>query len=390
MDGVWLDWLAFVLRFAHVVTAIAWIGASFYFIWLDLSLETPSVEKSARGLGGELWSIHGGGIYEVGKYRLAPPAMPTTLHWFKWEAYSTWLTGSGLLIALYYLRAQSYLVDPNGWVTTPGAAVAASVAYLLSGLAIYETLFRARLRPEGYAALAALMLLIAAASYVAFGLFSARAAIVHVGALLATIMAANVFLGIIPSQRALVAAIEAGTEPDAERALGAKLRSTHNNYFTLPVLFCMLAGHAPFVFGHPHAWLLVVLISLAAVVARHFFNRKHAGHRQPMFLVGAAAIFVAVAFGATVVTSTNEAAAPAEDEVARLVARHCTGCHAAQPTQPGFAAPPGGYIFLAPADLATHAALVTTSLTSGYMPLGNMTGMTAEERAALVAWVQAN
>ncbi|MCR9279550.1 MAG: urate hydroxylase PuuD [Pseudomonadaceae bacterium] len=388
MDPVFLDWLTLLLRFLHVITAIAWIGASLYFIWLDLSLQTPDADKLERGLGGELWAIHGGGIYEVGKYKLAPPAMPATLHWFKWEAYSTWLTGTALLIVYFYLRADVALVKIDGPLVSPSLTIVASIAYLLAGLAIYEAFVRSPLRANATAQLLGLVVLLAGASATAFELFSARAAILHVGALLATIMAANVFLGIIPSQKALVAAIEAGTPPPAERAINAKLRSTHNNYLTLPVLLCMLSNHTPLLFGHPHAWLLVVALSLTAVLARHFFNAKHRGKTQPLILVISALLFIAIAWAASQTNSTVVApSAPVEiSEIQSIVTTHCGVCHAEQPSQPGFAAPPGGYLFRTPADITAQAALVKTSLESRYMPLGNLTGMTDAERAALIQW----
>lgn len=390
MDALFLDWLTGLLRFLHVITAIAWIGASLYFIWLDLSLEQPSDDKAKRGLGGELWAIHGGGIYEVGKYRLAPPSMPSTLHWFKWEAYSTWLTGTALLIVYYYLRADTALVGAEGWVSTPAAAIVASVAYLLGGLAIYEAFIRSPLRASLPAQLIGLVTLLCAASWLAFELFAPRAAILHVGAVLATIMAANVFLGIIPSQKALVAAIEAGDTLDPEPAINAKHRSTHNNYLTLPVLLCMLSNHSAMLFSHPHAWLLVVALSLTAIVARHFFNAKHRGNLQPIYLIVAAIAFVAIAIAASVTRHTvavdTDARVDAAD-VQALVTEHCGVCHAEQPTQPGFAVAPGGYLFRTPADLTDNASLAATSIASGYMPLGNLTGLSDEQRATLLAWI---
>ncbi|MFK7913227.1 MAG: urate hydroxylase PuuD [Pseudomonadales bacterium] len=391
IDAAVLDWLNLLLRFAHVVTAIAWIGASFYFIWLDLSLQTPSAEKLERGLGGELWAIHGGGIYEVGKYTLAPPAMPGTLHWFKWEAYSTWLTGTALMITYYYFRADTQLHNAQGWLASPAAAVAASIGILLAGLACYELLVRA-VRPfrEGALALqmAVLLVLLTAVSWLSFQLFAPRAAILHVGAMLATIMAANVFLGIVPSQKALVGAIERGDAPDAALAVDAKRRSTHNNYLTLPVLFCMLSNHSPFVFSHPHAWLLVAAIAATAMAARHFFNAKHTGKLQPAWLVGAFVAFVLIAIvaGKTAYTVAAVEGTVTSAQVQPIVSAHCSVCHSEMPTQPGFVAPPGGYLFRTPADIDAQAALVATSLASGYMPLGNLTGMTDAERSLLASW----
>lgn len=395
MSAELLDWLNLVVRWAHVITAIAWIGASFYFIWLDLSLEQPSDEKLAKGFAGELWSIHGGGIYEVAKYRPGshPDPMPTTLHWFKWEAYSTWLTGSALLILLYYVRADTYLVGVDRLISEPSLAVLASVVYLLGGLAIYEIIMRTAIGSSVRSQAIALVVLIIAASWLAFELFAPRAAMLHVGAMIATLMAANVFFGIIPSQKAMIAAIDAGNSPDPALALFAKHRSTHNNYLTLPVLFCMLSNHSAFVFNHPYAWVLVPAISAIAAYARHYFNLKHRGEAKPAILIIAALAFIGVAVGAI---HTKHMSAPeltaasgnvSEGKIQQIVAKHCTSCHASEPTFAGYATPPGGLIFATPNDLLKEGERVASSVASNYMPLANMTQITDEERAQLIAWV---
>lgn len=397
MEGQLLEWLAFLVRWIHVIAGIAWIGASFYFIWLDQSLVSASPEKAARGLKGELWAIHGGGIYEVGKYQLAPPRMPETLHWFKWEAYSTWLSGSALLVVIYYVRAQSYLIGADTWVQTPAAAITASVLYLLTILGLYEATIRSSLhdRPLIFALLITIVMTLA--SWFAWQLFTPRAALLHVGAALATIMAGNVFLGIIPAQKRLVAAIEAGVNPDPGPALLAKLRSTHNNYFTLPVLFCMLGNHAPFLYTGSKAWLLVVALALTAATARHFFNLRNQGRHQPGWLIGSALAFCALVFVSLTASSSKDLAAnnlghQNRADIARLVTTHCTPCHARTPVFPGYAMPPAGLLFEQPEELSGTSngipvARIRTALASGYMPLGNMTGMTADERAMLIAWL---
>lgn len=391
MEGALLDWLSLLVRWLHVITAIAWIGASFYFIWLDLSLEPVTGDKAARGLKGELWSIHGGGIYEVGKYQLAPPAMPDTLHWFKWEAYSTWITGTLLLVLVYYLRAQAYLVDDLSYLSDPRQAIVASVLFLLSGIAFYEVSVRIGWAATGLRFAIGFGLIVLALSWVAFALFSDRAAMIHLGALLGTIMAGNVLLGIMPSQRALVRAIEAGTEPDPALTALAKQRSTHNNYLTLPVLFCMLANHASFVFGHPLAWLLVPALGAAAAYGRHYFNLKHRGERRPWVLVQAGAmgltLFIFAAIPSELARGTLDQPLLNDQEVASVLAARCSNCHAAQPTFAGYTAPPGGLIFQTGQQLRQHRARVASSLQSGYMPLGNLTAITPEERAALLTYV---
>ena len=393
MGAELLDWLNLLLRLLHVVTAIAWVGASFYFIWLDLSLEPPAEAKSARGLAGELWAIHGGGIYEVGKYRLEPPQMPETLHWFKWEAYSTWLTGAALMISYYYLRADTQLVLPGGPLPGPAFAVAVSVGLLAATLVLYEAFVRFTREVSGAAQLLLLTAALLAISALSFELFAPRAAILHVGASLGTIMAANVFLGIIPSQKSLVAAIEAGGAPDMALALAAKRRSTHNNYFTLPVLLCMLAGHSPILFAHPWAWLLVPALALLTLCARHYFNLKHRGQHRPLVLV--APLLAFLAFAVLSASDQRTTALPFDARVSDSDARvlmltHCTNCHARQPTQPGFTAPPGGYVFESLDDLRRQRDLVSTSIASQYMPLGNLTQLSNADRAQLLSWLAAN
>lgn len=394
MEILILDWATLLARWLHVIFGIAWIGASFYFIWLDLSLEAPSEAKSRQGLGGELWAIHGGGIYEVGKYRLGPPAMPARLHWFKWEAYSTWLSGVALMTLLYYLQPTNYLIGAAAWFEAPGAAICGSVAFLLVGLGLYEGAMRTPLAGRPILAAAAGLVLLVGASALAFAAFAPRAAILHVGALLGTIMAGNVFLNIIPAQRALVDALERGAPPDAPRALAAKLRSTHNNYFTLPVLLCMVGSHASFIYAPPHAWLLVPAFGATAAWARHYFNLRHQGRRHPAVLVTAGAAFVALAALAAIdggaARRGGDRAVINADRVDQIVAERCAACHSQTPTFPGYPTPPGGLVFARLADLDGHDGTVAASLRTAFMPLGNLTGMTTEERDLLLAWVDAD
>ena len=383
------EWLTLLVRWAHVITGIAWIGASFYFIWLDLSLEEPPEDQQQLGVGGQLYAIHGGGIYRASKYRTHPTPMPTTLHWFKWEAYSTWLTGSALLILVYYIQADAWMVSESSWAQTPVQAIGASLLFIFGGLAIYDALCRA-LPPRGDVEIGAFLALILAGSWLAFTLFAPRAAMLHFGAMLATMMAANVFLIIIPSQKAFVAAIEAGTPVPTDRAANAKRRSTHNNYLTLPVLFCMLVGHAGFVYGHPHAWLVVAACACVAAFTRFYFNEKHLGRHRPVILLLAAIAFLGILVAAAL-TNRNLATAVtgvSRDAVAALASKHCAGCHSHNPTQPGYPTAPGGLIFETPEDLRKHGPLVATSLASNYMPLANLNQLTDEERAELISWVR--
>jgi uncharacterized membrane protein len=388
------EWTILLFRVLHIVTAIAWIGASFYFVWLDMNLRPVPEAKHGKGLHGDLWAIHGGGIYEVQKYTLAPPQMPQTLHWFKWEAYSTWLTGSALLVFLYYGRAQTYLIDGSSWVQEPSAAILASIGFLALSVGGYEVLVRRRslsVRP-----LAGLIVLwLGMLCWLAFHLFSQKAAPIHIGAAMASIMAANVLLGIIPGQRALLQAIESGGELDPEPALAARKRSLHNNYLTLPVVLCMLSNHSMFLYGHPLAWAVLIALMLNAAYLRHFFNLRHQGILRPSIIVISAVIFVLTAMvsdrlagGVSFVEDDSEVAMITDQQMLVLVAEHCGNCHAMEPTFPGYAAAPGGIVLDSLGALDTYKARTVSSLKSGYMPLGNMGGLTAEQRAVMLRYLE--
>lgn len=392
MEAYLLDWFSVIVRWLHLITGIAWIGASLHFVWLDNSLEDPGEDKKAQGIKGDLWSIHGGGIYNFNKYTLAPPVWPGVLHWSKWEAYTTWLTGSLLIIAVYYLQAQSYLVGVDKWIADPGVAVAASIGYLLSGLLVYETLVRSPLRHQAALFALLIVLFIALQCWLATRLFSDRAAFLHVGALMGTIMAGNVFLGIIPAQKKFVAAVQAGEEPDPAPAAFAKLRSTHNNYFTLPVLFCMISNHYPFLYGHTYNWLVLIVIIAITAYARHFFNLRHRGITNYWVLVRAFIGFLALAIWLGADRYVQQQAAlsmqVADDAAFAIIDTHCTVCHAASPSHPGFAAPPAGILMEDRAAIFGSVPQMLTAVKTDYMPLGNLTGMTDAERQELVSWLE--
>ena len=391
MDAILMDLVSLVIRWLHVIAGIAWIGASFYFIWLDNSLQPPAAGKAERGVKGELWAFHGGGIYEVAKYAAAPPAMPNRLHWFYWEAYATWMTGMLLLVVVYYLQAQGLLVNQNGPLSGAAAAIAASLSLILLAVAVYEGLMRSGIALGAKALAAVALPLLCAYSYGLGWLFSGRAAYIHLGIALGTIMVANVFFGIIPAQRRFVAQIEAGEAPDATPLARAKLRSTHNNYMTLPVLFCMISAHHPLLYGHRHAWLILVAIALITGVARHYFNLRHKGIAKPAILAGCALAFAALVLALLIDRAPVESAAAAvPDDAAAMsiVAEHCTVCHAPAPSHSAYSAPPGGMVFAQPNDLAALADQAILSLRSRTMPLGNLTGMSERQRQQLLAWLQ--
>lgn len=394
MEAYLVDWFGVIVRWLHLITGIAWIGASLHFVWLDNSLEDPGEDKKAKGIKGELWAIHGGGIYNFNKYALAPPSWPSVLHWSKWEAYTTWITGTLLMVAVYYLQSQSYLVGSNKWITDPSVAVLASIGYLLSGTLVYEAMVRSPLRHQALLFVILLALFIGVQCWLATRLFSDRAAFLHVGALMGTIMAGNVFLGIIPAQKVFVAAVQAGQAPDPAPAAFAKQRSTHNNYFTLPVLFCMISNHYPFLYGHAYNWLILIAIIAITAYARHFFNLRHRGIVSYGVLVRAFIAFLVLAGWLGMERyeqqQTSAAMQVADEAAFALIETHCTVCHSQTPTQPGFVAPPAGILMDDRKTIIDSSARMLTAVQTDYMPLGNLTGMTMVERAELISWLGSN
>lgn len=392
MEAYLADWFSVIVRWLHLITGIAWIGASLHFIWLDNSLEEPDEEKRSEGVKGELWSIHGGGIYNFSKYSLAPPRWPSVLHWSKWEAYTTWITGMLLMVAVYYLQSRSYLMGNDKWVSDPGLAVAASLGFLASGIVVYECLVRSPVRHRAGLFVLLLGAFVVLQCWVATRLFSDRAAFIHVGALLGSIMAGNVFLGIIPTQKRFVAAVQSGEEPDASAAAFAKQRSTHNNYFTLPVLFCMISNHYPFLYGHAWNWLILVAIIGLTAYIRHFFNLRHQGIIDHGILVRALIAFVMLAgwigYERSQAMTSEASQAVADDEAWALISTHCTVCHSSQPTHPGFLAPPAGVLMDDPAAVEDSIDQILTAVNTGYMPLGNITRMTGDEKSRLIVWLE--
>jgi uncharacterized membrane protein len=383
MDPYLRDVLDVLLRMLHVIAGIAWIGASFYFVRLDLALRPPKRSEDAdAGVAGEFWGVHGGGLYHSQKYQLAPAEMPEPLHWFKWEAYTTWLSGFALFVVLYYTDAGTRLIDPSAADLSTREAVALSVIGIVLAWVVYDLLCR-MLGQRSQAALAVVGTgLVALAAWGAGELFAARAAYLQVGVMLGTIMAANVFFVIIPAHRKLVAAMREGREPDAAPLLEAKNRSVHNNYLTLPVLFTMLAGHFAFVFGASQAWLVFVAIAVLTALIRVFFNRWHAGRREWWIPALAAAAIVGLALWLR-----PEESAPASGQTATfaqiqpIVQQRCAPCHSG-------ASAPLGIRFETQAQIEAHAAdIERQAVQTKAMPPGNATGITDAERALLGAWI---
>jgi uncharacterized membrane protein len=390
MEAYAAQWVELLLRWVHLITGIAWIGASFYFVWLDNSLLAPRRANDAQeGVGGELWAVHGGGFYHVQKYRVAPAELPSPLHWFKWEAYSTWLSGFALFVAMYYLHARTYMIDPAVADITPAVAVAISVGLVIAGWLFYDQLCKRLGFARERWLWIALVAFIAASAYGLSHVYSGRGMYYQVGAMIGTWMAANVLFVIIPSQRALVEAKQAGAAPDPVHGQRGKQRSVHNNYFTLPVLFIMISNHYPMTFGHPHAWLVLLAVLALAAFVRHFFNLRHRG--RTAWWIPATATLGTLALAAAIAPArAPEAAVPAFSDVQRIVATRCAVCHAEHPRQEGFAVAPKGVLLDSAARIEAQAAAIETqAVRTRAMPIGNLTGMTDDERSILGAWIAA-
>jgi uncharacterized membrane protein len=385
MDPYANEWLDLLVRWLHVVAAIAWIGSSFYFIALDNHLRPPKDEADdERGVGGEAWEIHGGGFYQVQKYRVAPKALPEPLYWFKWEAYTTWLSGFALLIVLYYFNANTYLIDKSVADLRPWQAIAISVALLVAAWLVYDGL--CRVIPNDVALAAVLLVLVTLAAWGVSHLFSGRAEYIQIGAMLGTMMAGNVFFVIIPAHWELIRAKQAGREPSAAAGLRAKQRSVHNNYLTLPVVFTMISNHFPITYGHSYSWLILVALLVIGAWVRHFFNLRHTGRTAWWIPVTAALAIAAVAVAIRPHGSSGGTAVPFTRAQAIVQAR-CVPCHSAHPTKVDVA--PMGLVFDTPKQIHAQASLIEqVAVTTKVMPLGNETGMTQAERDTLGAWIR--
>lgn len=392
MDPYITEWLNLAIRWAHMITGVAWIGASFYFVWLENNLNRVNPKD---GLSGDLWAIHGGGIYHLEKYKLAPPTMPENLHWFKWEAYFTWLTGVALLTVVFYSNADLYLVKPGSGLSS-GTAIAIGIGALVAGWFIYDLLCDS---PLGQKPLLLGVVLFVGLVFAAWALslvFSGRGAYIHVGAIIGTIMVGNVFRVIMPAQRGLVKAIEENREPDPALPAKGLLRSRHNNYLTLPVLFIMISNHFPSTYGHEYNWAILAALSVLSVMVRHYFNTRHGSQKFAWTIPTAALGLVCLAFvSSPAMKSSNDVVsapvqvAPVFVEVNNIIAERCTVCHSQSPTHPAFAVAPAGVVLDTPKQIQLEAArIVAQSVTTNIMPLGNMTQMTEDERSLIGQWAE--
>jgi len=386
-----LDWVNLLLRWLHVIVAIAWIGSSFYFVWLDNSLLPPDdPDLIDKGVSGELWAVHGGGFYNPQKYWLAPKKLPEHLHWFYWESYSTWLSGFGLFAVLYLFNANTFLVDRQVFDMAPAAAVLAALAFLVIGWLVYDAICRlVGERQNGDRTVAVLVLLyVALATWLACHLFAGRAAFLLIGAMMATSMSANVFFWIIPGQRQVVAALQAGQAPDPIHGQRGKQRSVHNTYFTLPVLFTMLSNHYSMTYTHPYNWAVLLLIMLASVLIRQFFILRHKGRLNWHYPVAGVALLLIVAVWLAPRPVSATAAGPATApllmaDIKPIIDQRCVMCHNAQLASKSIRLDSVDAI-RANAQLVHQQAVLLRT-----MPMNNATGITDTERAALGRWFEA-
>lgn len=432
MDPHITEWLNLAIRWIHMIVGVAWIGASFYFVWLENNLNRVNPKT---GLSGDLWAIHGGGIYHLEKYKLAPPEMPEHLHWFKWEAYFTWITGVCLLGVVYYLNAEIYLIAPGSGLDST-TAIAIGIGSLVAGWFIYDLLCDSPLGKTPVLLGLVLFVGLVGATYGLTQVFSGRGAYIHVGAIIGTIMVGNVFRVIMPAQRNLVKAIEEKREPDPALPAKGLLRSRHNNYMTLPVLFIMISNHFPSTYGSEYNWLILAGLAIFSILVRHYFNTRHGSQKFAWTVPVAALGMITLAFvtspyakkqmtpvaqapvvqevqvsttesspeelavNSTPSATTDAQQAPAHatqpasagvsfETINKVIQERCSVCHSATPSHAAFAAAPAGVMLDTPEEIKANAPrIVAQTVTTQVMPLGNMTQMTEEERALIGTWVE--
>jgi len=407
LDAIVIEWGSLLLRWLHVTAGIAWVGASFYFMHIDAAMRPRA--GMAPELCGAAWEVHGGGFYEVRKYLVAPPELPPALIWHKWQAYTTFLSGFALLVLLYYGNAGLYLIDPERADLSTAAAAAIGTGSLVLGWLCYDALCRSPLARHESGLAAAAFVFVVAMTWGFQQVFSGRGALVHAGAMMGTMMVANVFLVIIPNQRKIIADLVAGRTPDPSLGAEGKIRSTHNNYLTLPTLFLMLSPHAPLTFSTPFAFVIVALVLIAGAAVRHYYNLRHAGRDHPLwtpawvFGLAAACMLAAAAVSLTSAPAGREqlglgplpdpaavaGAVQAPRPVTEIVTSRCSMCHAREPVWPGIAIAPRGMLLDSPEAIARNRdAIRAMAVDTAAMPPNNVTGMTIRERRVLAAWVR--
>ena len=387
------DWLNLIVRWIHVIVGIAWIGTSFYFNWLDSRLDRD-IDK--ENIEGELWSVHSGGFYNIHKLKEPPKKFPKELHWFKWEAYTTWISGFVLLIIVYYLNAEGLMIDKNVNDITPFTAIIISIIFLISSWFLYDLLCKSKLINQTALFTTICFIISVIVCYFLTKIYGSRAAYIHVGASLGTIMALNVFRVIIPSQKNMVNAALSNQKPDMSMANSAKTRSIHNNYMTLPVLFIMISAHYPFTYGHKYNWLILALISVIGAFVRHYFNLRNKKQYKPWILPVAAIGMVLLIFYTAlpkIISNQDNTVLSTEKisfvEINNIIKYRCGVCHAKNPATEGIASPPKGIVFDSVEDILKNLSIIQAqAVDTDAMPPGNMTGITQQEREKLLLWIQ--
>ena len=390
MEAYVIEWLSLLARWLHFVVGIAWIGSSFYFVWLDNHLQAPaSASDAEKGVGGELWSVHGGGFYHAQKYKLAPGELPRTLHWFKWEAYSTWLSGIFLLALIYWYGAEIYLVDPAVADLSPPVAAAIGAGFIVAGWLVYDLLCKSMLGRNEFVFALTLLALVVLLAWSLCQLFGGRGAYMHFGAVLGTIMVANVYFVIIPGQRRMVEATERGTAPDPNDGIKAKQRSVHNTYFTLPVLFVMISNHYAMTYGHTYNWAVLAAVTLAGALIREYFVARHKGAASPLTAAAAAILLVAVAIAIAPARKAVDMPPATLSAGVEVMRERCVSCHSQSPSHPAFPSAPAGVMLDSAAQVEAEAQRIhQQTVVTEAMPIGNLTNISDEERELIDRWYQ--
>lgn len=387
MEGHIMEWLNIVVRVMHVTFGIAWIGASFYFVFLENALNRT--ENVRDELAGNLWAIHGGGFYYLEKYKNAPKTIPKHLHWFKYEAYFTWISGFSLLFIVYYFNAKGFLIDENVYNMSPGAAITTGIGSLVVAWLLYDILCKTSLIKKGiWFALIGFLLAVGFAWFYSY-VFSARAAYIHFGAMLGSLMVANVFFVIIPSQKAMVKAAKQGKPLNPELGKHAGLRSLHNNYLTLPVLFVMVSNHFPSTFGFEYPWIILAAISLGSAGIKHWLNLRERGKYSVWVMPVSVLILLATAYVSAPPKAGECKTEVSFAEVNLIVQNRCVSCHSAKPTDDVVTTPPNGVTYDTPENLVKlKNEIMQRVVNTKTMPQNNKTNMTQEERDAIRCWIE--
>jgi uncharacterized membrane protein len=391
MEVLVLDWLNLLVRWFHVIAGIAWIGSSFYFMWLDASISAPKPAKD--NVDGELWMVHSGGFYLVEKRKITASTMPPVLHWFKWEAAFTWISGIVLLAIVFYFNSASYLINPDGAQLGPLAAVGVSIAAIIVSWVVYDTIWRGRLYGDKKNTILNIIsvILLVGLIYFLCHVFNGRAAYIHVGAILGTIMVANVWMRILPGQRKMIAATAMGELPDYNLGLLAKQRSVHNSYVTLPVVFMMISNHFPMTFGHAYNWVVLTLMMFIGVLVRHAMIAMEKKTKGTWAIVPAVVLLGVVTFMTVpkrMVANEDGKEAVTYEQVATIFQNRCLSCHSSAPTDDTFTVAPNGVIFETEEQIRLKADIIMVRVVdTKTMPLVNKTGMTDAERETIARWI---